>query len=152
MRKRSGTLLGIEGEGVHQICSIMWADSFWIMSHSKENLEQMVRDLIEEASRWDLETKPASLWWTSTSDSEEKSDVNLGTTLRCHTFPFEDTFRILGCSDSFREDVRCRRRTNAVGKQGFLEGHSEIQKQRCSMEDNVSKPGGLRPCSLCLWE
>ena len=43
--------------------SFMWADNFWIMSHSKENLEQILRDLIEEASRWDLKPKPASLWY-----------------------------------------------------------------------------------------
>ena len=52
----------------------MWADN----SHSKEILEQMLRDLVEEASRWDLENKPASLWWTSTYDPEEKEDTNLG--------------------------------------------------------------------------
>ena len=28
----------------------MWADNFWIMSRSKQNLEQMLRDLIDEAS------------------------------------------------------------------------------------------------------
>ena len=62
MKKGSGILLDLEGEAAHQICSFTWADDFWIMSHSKENLEQMLRDLLEEASRWDLEPKPASLW------------------------------------------------------------------------------------------
>ena len=28
----------------------------------KKNLEQMLCDLIEEASRWDLASKPTSLW------------------------------------------------------------------------------------------
>ena len=50
MRKRSGILLDLEGERAHQICSFMWADNCWIVSHSKENLQQMLRDLIEEAS------------------------------------------------------------------------------------------------------
>ena len=61
MRRRSGILVDLEGEGVHQICSFMWADNFRIMSHSKEILEQMLRDLIAEASRRDLVPKPASL-------------------------------------------------------------------------------------------
>ena len=50
-KKRMGILTDFEGEKAHQICSFMWADNFWIMSHSKKNLEQMLRDLIEEASR-----------------------------------------------------------------------------------------------------
>ena len=41
------------------------ADYFWILSHSKENLERMARDLIEEANRWDLVPNSATLWWTS---------------------------------------------------------------------------------------
>ena len=74
----------------------MWADDFWITPHRKENVEQTLRDLDEEASRRDLEPKPASLWWTSTYDSEEKSDVNLGTTSGCYTYPFEEKTKILG--------------------------------------------------------
>ena len=34
------------GHKKHQISSFMWADNFWIMSHSKSHLEQMLRDLI----------------------------------------------------------------------------------------------------------
>ena len=98
MRKRSGILVDLEGEGVHQRCSFMWADNFWIMSHSEENLKHMLRDLIAEANRWDLVPKLASLWWTSTYDSEEKSDMNLGTSTGCCKFPFEDKFKILGCA------------------------------------------------------
>ena len=44
-----------------------------------QKMEHMLRDLIEEASRWDLVSKPASLWWTSTYNSEEKVDMILGT-------------------------------------------------------------------------
>ena len=77
----------------------MWADHFWIMSHSKEYLERMLRDLIEEASRWDLVPKPASQWWTSTYDAEEKSDiVFFGASKGCYKFPFDDTFKMLGCA------------------------------------------------------
>ena len=54
------------------------------ISHSKENVEQ--------------KPEPASLWWTSTYDSEEKSDVNLGTTSGCYTFPFQENVKIWGCA------------------------------------------------------
>ena len=93
---RMGILLDFEDERAHQIYSFMWADNFWIMSHSKKNLEQMPRDLIEEASRWDLVPKPACLWWPSTYGSEEKVDMILSTTSRCHKFPFEEKFKIQG--------------------------------------------------------
>ena len=33
----------------------MWADNFWIISHSQEHLEQMLKDLIEEAAKVYLE-------------------------------------------------------------------------------------------------
>ena len=39
---------------------------------SKENLDQMMMEWVEKAKRWDLEPRPASLWWTSTHASEEK--------------------------------------------------------------------------------
>ena len=55
MKQRRGVLMDVDGEGggEHQICSFMWADNFWIMSHSKEHLEQMLKDLIEEAAKVD---------------------------------------------------------------------------------------------------
>ena len=87
----------MEGEKTHQICSFRWAGNFWIMSHTKK-LEHMLRDLSEETSKWDLEPKPASLWWTSTYASEEKNDMIVGTSTGCCKFPFEDTFKILGCA------------------------------------------------------
>ena len=61
----------------------------------KKKLEQMLRDLIEEAGRWDLVPKPTSLW-TGTYDPEERIDVSIHTTTGCHKFPFEEKFRILG--------------------------------------------------------
>ena len=76
----------------------MWADNFWILSHSKENVEQMLQDVIEEASKLDLEPKPASLRWTRAYASEEKIDMILGTSKGCYKFPIEDTFKMLGCA------------------------------------------------------
>ena len=35
-----------------------------MMSHSKELLERMMKELIQAAERWDLEPKPVSLWWS----------------------------------------------------------------------------------------
>ena len=67
-----GVILDLEGQITHQICSFMWADNHWVMSHSKAHLKRMIQDLNQEAERWDLEPKPASLWWTSIYDSEEK--------------------------------------------------------------------------------
>ena len=61
-----------DGEKAHQMCSFVWADNFWIMSHSKIDLEQMLQDLVEEAEKWDLVPKPASLWLTSSHEAEEK--------------------------------------------------------------------------------
>ena len=49
------------------------------MSHSRGNLEQMLRDSIEEAEKWDLGPKNASLWWTSTYEPEESSDLSIDT-------------------------------------------------------------------------
>ena len=97
MKKRKDIFSDMEGEGAHQICSFMWADNFWIMSHSKENLEHMLCDLIEESGRWDLEPKPASLWWTMTYEPEEKVDLILGTALGCYKFFSEEKFKNLGC-------------------------------------------------------
>ena len=36
---------------LRQICSFMWADTCWILSHAKTHLEQMMKDLIVEAER-----------------------------------------------------------------------------------------------------
>ena len=39
---------------------------------------------------------PASLWWTSSFEAEEKIEMLLITGGGCHKFPFEDKFKILG--------------------------------------------------------
>ena len=86
-------------------------DKFWIMSHSKI-LEQMLRDLIQETENWDLATQPASLWWTSTHDPEEKSDLSIDTKSGRPGFPCEEKFKILGCAmnrqGKAREDIQER--------------------------------------------
>ena len=60
----------------------MWADNFWIISHAKKHLEQMLKDFIGEAAEVDLEPTQASLWWTSTYASEEKEVMILGASKR----------------------------------------------------------------------
>ena len=54
----------------------------------KKHLEQMLKDLIEEAAEMDLEPEPASLWWTSTYASENKEDIILGTSKGSYKLPF----------------------------------------------------------------
>ena len=61
-----------------------------------EGATWVTEDLIEKASKLDLEPKPASLWWTSTCASEEKSDTILCASKGCYKIFFEDTFNILG--------------------------------------------------------
>ena len=56
-----GILLDFEDEEADQICSLMWADNFWLVSHSKNLLEEMLQDIIEEAKRWDLLPKAAGM-------------------------------------------------------------------------------------------
>ena len=43
--------------GYHQICSMLLADNYWIMSHSMLHLEQMMKQLVEELWRYDMEPK-----------------------------------------------------------------------------------------------
>ena len=63
----------------NQVCSFMWADNHWIMSHNQENEERMKNQLVEEVERWDMEPKSASLWWTSTCAKEGKQDMVIET-------------------------------------------------------------------------
>ena len=63
----------------------------------QEKLEQMLRDLIEAAGKWDVAPKLASLWRTSTYEEEERSEVLVATTGLMYKFPCEEKFKILGC-------------------------------------------------------
>ena len=139
MKKRKGILLDMESERAHQFCSFMWADNDWIMSHSK-NLEQMFRDLIEEAGR---QMGPGT--------QNNESVVDKFVCFRI--FPFEDTFKILGYAVNRQgNNVRSRRRTNAISKQGLLERHSDIQEKRCSVKIKVSTSAGPYIRRLCFYE
>ena len=44
-RERDGVHLDEHGRGSHEMCSILWADNYWVTSH----LKQMMTQLIEEA-------------------------------------------------------------------------------------------------------
>ena len=90
-----GVLLDFEGEKAHLICSFMR-----VLSHFKRNLEQMLRDLMEEAEKWDLLAKSAGLRWTSTYEPEERCDLSIDTKTGRHRFPFKEMFKILGCAVS----------------------------------------------------
>ena len=61
-KRRMGIHIGKLQGGSHQIWTFLWADDYWITSHSKK-VEQMMKELIEGVERWALEPKPASLWW-----------------------------------------------------------------------------------------
>ena len=78
--------------------SSMLADNFWIMSNSKCHLEQMLKDLSQETEKWDFAPKPASLWWTSTIDSEEKIDLSIKTK--------KNRLKIVGCTMPSRRKQR----------------------------------------------
>ena len=114
--------MDFEGEKVRPICSFVWAHNFWITSHSKRNLEQMPRGLIEEAGKWDLVPMPASLWWTSTYQPEERSDLSIDTKSGSHRFPSVEKFKILGCAMNRQEQThdaiekQCNLQTRSIGK------------------------------------
>ena len=61
-------------------------------------LERMLRDLIEEVVKWDLAPTPASLWWTSTYEEEERSEVLIAANGMRYKLPSEEKFKILGCA------------------------------------------------------
>ena len=83
-----------EDEGSHQVCSFMWADNHCVLSQ-KKNAQQMMKELVEEVERWDMEPKPTSLWWTRTHAMEKKLDMVIKTAGRKYKLPFVDEFRIL---------------------------------------------------------
>ena len=57
----------------------------------------MLQDILEEAKKWDLLPKATSVWWRSTYEGEEKTDMNVTTNRGVFKFPFEENFKILGC-------------------------------------------------------
>ena len=59
--RKNGILLDLKRQRKHQICSFMWTDNFWVMSHSKSHLEQMLRDMIQEAQNVGFGTEAGKL-------------------------------------------------------------------------------------------
>ena len=92
IRETNGRLSHLEGQRTHQNLQFHVGKPR-VMFHSKAHLEQMIKDLIQEAERWDLEPKPASLWWTSTYDSEEMMDLLIDTKTGRHRTPFVFVFK-----------------------------------------------------------
>ena len=56
---------------MHRYSGMKWADNHWIFNDDSENLTCVVIDTIEELMDLDTETKPESLWWTSTYKAKE---------------------------------------------------------------------------------
>ena len=80
----------------HKILQLYVGGKFWeFLSHSKSHLERMMKDLIEEAERWDLKPKPASLWWTSTDADEMLDQMETRTKTGLHKLPLDEKFKIL---------------------------------------------------------
>ena len=95
-RKRwDATLTHVNDKNIKSVV-FEWADIYWILSHSKTFLEQMMKGLVEEAEKWDLEPKPASLCWTGTHADERMDGIKITTTIGVHAMPFEKRFKILG--------------------------------------------------------
>ena len=150
------TMMGVlteEREGRdHQICSFMWADNYWIMS-PKAHLERMVKDFIEEAERWELEPKPASLWRKNTCAYEMMEDITISTRAGRQKILFEKSFTILGytINQAGRTQDCLEERTHNANK-GFVEGCAVSQKQRRAVESEVSENDGACLQSKMLWK
>ena len=73
---------------------IRWAVSF--MSHSKGNLEQMLRDLLmkREGGTW----HPCLRVFGGQVPASQKHDLSIDTTTGCHKIPFEEQFKISRCA------------------------------------------------------
>ena len=72
---------------------------------------------VDEAEKWDLAPKTASLWWTSTYQEEERSEMLIATHGLLYAFHSEEKF---GKSlDAIEERMR---------PQGLLEGHLGLQE------------------------
>ena len=54
-----------------------------------------IEDLIEEAERWDVEPKPASLWWTSPHADKMMDDIQIRRLTGPHKLLFEKKLNIL---------------------------------------------------------
>ena len=84
-----GVIVNCDGGHAHQICSFMWADNYGIMSHSKTHLEQIKKDLLEEAE-WTCNRHPQA--------SEMTEDITIHTRTGRHVIRFETGDNILDYS------------------------------------------------------
>ena len=152
MKTEVGVLMeNCEGQA-HQMCSFMWADNYWIMSHSKTRLDQMMKDLNDEAERWNLEPKPASLWWTSTYASEMTEDITICTRTGRHRNPFERSFRIFGLhlNQADKTQSCLEERMQDASKAWWR--YQDLQKQRCTVEKKKCRRMVEHVCSFLLWK
>ena len=94
------------------------------MSNSKQHLEQMLKDLIEQAAEVDLEPKLASLWWTSTYAFEEKEDMMVSH--KVATKSLLQRIRDIGMWDESSRET-CDGVEERM--QSATEGHQDKQKQ-----------------------
>ena len=152
-RKRMGILLDLAGQRAHHISSFMWADNFWITSHSKSILGQMQRDLIEEAEKWDLAPKLASPWWTSTCETWREVWSSNWHQVGTSQISLWRKIQDLGmCYESARNSAWRYWRKNAIRKQCLVERCENLQKWKCAVVNQVSKNGGTNLKRLLLWD
>ena len=107
-KQRDSTLKNAKEENIKS-AALCWRTTGRIQSHSKTHLDQMMTDFIQEAERWDLELKPASLRWRSTFADEKMDDIEIRAKTRLHKLPFEKKFTILGhiLNQAMRHEVTC---------------------------------------------
>ena len=83
---------------------------------------QMLKELIEEAGRWDPEQKPASLWLSSTCAKQDKEDMMIKTKSGRTSFPIRKASKFSGTSSSQLGNhkkawkSKCRKPTKNVGQ------------------------------------
>ena len=93
IKKKMGVLMDTREGQAHQICSFMWTDNYWIMSHSKTHLEQMTKDLMEEAERWDLEPETCRSVVDKHLCLRDMEDFTISTRTGQHRIAFEKEFQ-----------------------------------------------------------
>ena len=83
---------------------------------------QMLKELIDEAGRWDLEQKPASLWMSSTYAKEDKEEMMIKTKSGRTSFPNGKASKFSGTYSSQLANHKkvwkstCRKPTKHVGE------------------------------------
>ena len=115
--KAGGLSFGGEHDSEYTLRGMMWADNYWIFSDNREQLICMVNDIIEELLDLDMEPKPESLWWTSsTHKHEDMRTLSVGGRDKVWDLPFCVIFDVLGYR--FRRDGEGVSRRRAQYVQG----------------------------------